>query len=174
MSALPDNVKAVISRLSVQDQVVIRSYIAGMRDELKELKVKSEHADDDDPHAHYHGHEKCTADHGHQDHEHKEDHHSHEHHGEKKCTEDHSHDHKHDDHKCDGGHAHEHKHSSHDHSHDHKKKEEHHDHEHAHKHHEEKEDEDMPAWKKQALDADPNAAPFGGSWNVESSMDATK
>ena len=57
MSALPDNVKAVISRLSVQDQVVIRSYIAGMRDELKEMKVKLEHADDDDPHAHYHGHE---------------------------------------------------------------------------------------------------------------------
>jgi hypothetical protein len=54
---MPDNVKAVISRLSVQDQVVIRSYIAGMRDELKELKVKLEHADDDDPHAHYHGHE---------------------------------------------------------------------------------------------------------------------
>jgi hypothetical protein len=53
---MPDNVKAVISRLSVQDQVVIRSYIAGMRDELKELKVKLEHADDD-PHAHYHGHE---------------------------------------------------------------------------------------------------------------------
>jgi hypothetical protein len=54
--SMPDNVKAVISRLSVQDQVVIRSYIAGMRDELKELKVKLEHADDD-PHAHYHGHE---------------------------------------------------------------------------------------------------------------------
>ena len=55
--SLPDNVKAVISRLSVQDQVVIRSYIAGMRDELKELRVKLEHAGDDDPHAHYHGHE---------------------------------------------------------------------------------------------------------------------
>ena len=57
--SLPDNVKAVISRLSVQDQVVIRSYIAGMRDELKELKVKLEHADDDDDdsHAHFHGHE---------------------------------------------------------------------------------------------------------------------
>ena len=57
--SLPDNVKAVISRLSVQDQVVIRSYIAGMRDELKELKVKLEHAndDDDDSHAHFHGHE---------------------------------------------------------------------------------------------------------------------
>ena len=55
--SLPENVKAVLSRLSVQDQVVIRSYIAGMRDELKELRVKLEHAHDDDPHAHYHGHE---------------------------------------------------------------------------------------------------------------------
>ena len=56
--AIPTNVKAVISRLSVQDQVVIRSYIAGMRDELKEMKVKLEHAnDDDDAHAHFHGHE---------------------------------------------------------------------------------------------------------------------
>ena len=57
MSALPDNVKAVISSLPVKDQVVLRAYIAGMRDEIKELKVKLEHADDDDPHAHYHGHE---------------------------------------------------------------------------------------------------------------------
>jgi len=34
----------------------------------------------------------------------------------------------------------------------------------------------MPAWKKQALASggDANAAPFGGSWNTESSLDATK
>ncbi len=58
MSIIPENVKAVISRLSVPDQVVIRSYIAGMRDELNELKVKLEHAHEpEDPHAHYHGHE---------------------------------------------------------------------------------------------------------------------
>jgi hypothetical protein len=56
--AIPDNVKEVISRLSVQDQIIIRSYIAGMRDELKELRAKLEHGHDgDDPHAHYHGHE---------------------------------------------------------------------------------------------------------------------
>jgi len=171
---MPDNVKAVISRLSVQDQVVIRSYIAGMRDELKELKVKLEHADDD-PHAHYHGHEKCTADHGHKHHSHdhkkEEEHHPHDHHhhGQEKCTEDHSHDHNHK--KCEEHDVV----SSHDHSHNHHKKEEHHHHhEHAHDHHEKEEDVDMPAWKKQALDADPNAAPFGGSWNTESSMDATK
>lgn len=58
MSSIPENVKAVISRLPVSDQVIIRSYIAGMRDELNELKVKLEHAHEpEDPHAHYHGHE---------------------------------------------------------------------------------------------------------------------
>ena len=58
MSSIPENVKAIISRLSVSDQVIIRSYIAGIRDELTELKVKLEHAHEpEDPHAHYHGHE---------------------------------------------------------------------------------------------------------------------
>ena len=35
---------------------------------------------------------------------------------------------------------------------------------------------DMPAWKKQALksEGDAGAAPFGGSWAAESSVDATK
>ena len=32
----------------------------------------------------------------------------------------------------------------------------------------------MPAWKKRALDADPNSAPFGGSWTTEMQVDATK
>ena len=40
--------------------VVIRSYIAGMRDQLKEYKAKAEHGE----HAHYHGDELCTSDHG--------------------------------------------------------------------------------------------------------------
>jgi len=37
-------------------------------------------------------------------------------------------------------------------------------------------DEEVPAWKKNAMDADPNAAPFGmASWNSgEASVDATK
>ena len=34
----------------------------------------------------------------------------------------------------------------------------------------------MPAWKKRALESggasDPMAAPFGGSWNVEASVNA--
>lgn len=61
-SSIPENVKAIISRLTVSDQVIIRSYIAGMRDELNELKVKLEHANEpEDPHAHYHGHEvRCV------------------------------------------------------------------------------------------------------------------
>lgn len=40
--------------------VIIRSYIAGMRDQLKEYKAKVEHGE----HAHYHGTELCTSDHG--------------------------------------------------------------------------------------------------------------
>jgi len=43
--------------------VVLRSYIAGLRDQVIEYKVAAERAADpeDDGHAHYHGHEKCTA-----------------------------------------------------------------------------------------------------------------
>ena len=41
--------------------VVIRSYIAGLRDQLIEYKAAENRPVDDDPHAHYHGHEKCTA-----------------------------------------------------------------------------------------------------------------
>ena len=46
-----------------------------------------------------------------------------------------------------------------------------HDHEHSHK----KEEEDMPAWKKKAMEMgdDPMAAPFGGSWNTESKTSAS-
>ena len=42
--------------------------------------------------------------------------------------------------------------------------------------HEMEEVDEIPAWKKRALESgnDPNAAPFGGSWNTESSLDATK
>ena len=40
-------------------EVVLRSYMAGLRDELKEWKTKAEHPDDDE-HAHYHGHERCV------------------------------------------------------------------------------------------------------------------
>ncbi|EED93782.1 predicted protein [Thalassiosira pseudonana CCMP1335] len=164
---LPDNVKEVLSRLPAKDQVVIRSYIAGLRDQLKprkqeyssiyiltlqlsshldfqEFKAKAEHPDDDD-HAHYHGHERCTSDHGHNHH------HATPKELEESCD------------SCDSGHSHEHEHE--------------HKHEHAHQHHHDhKKDEEVPAWKKRAMEDgnDPSAAPFGGSWNTESSMDATK
>lgn len=37
------------------------------------------------------------------------------------------------------------------------------------------EDDNIPSWKRKAMDMsdDPNACPFGGSWNTESSLDAT-
>jgi len=39
-------------------------------------------------------------------------------------------------------------------------------------------DAPVPEWKKKALamgdKLDPNAAPFGGSWNMESSLSATE
>ena len=69
------------------------------------------------------------------------------------------HGHDHHEGKCD--------HSSHDHG---AKEESGHDHGHGHEHKE----EEVPAWKKRALDADPNAAPFGGSWGDEMQVDATK
>ena len=31
---------------------------------------------------------------------------------------------------------------------------------------------EIPEWKKKVMYADPNTAPFGGNWNIESSMDA--
>ena len=80
-------------------------------------------------------------------------------HGHEKCTSDHSHSaHGHHDDSCeddkgDSGHNHEHG--------------------HGHSHNHEEEEKDTPAWKKEAMDADPNAAPFGGSWGAEASVDAT-
>ena len=32
---------------------------------------------------------------------------------------------------------------------------------------------DIPTWKKEAMNADPNACPFGGTWETEASLDAT-
>ena len=74
------------------------------------------------------------------------------------------HEHKHHEHKH-------HEHKEHDHSPDHEHK--HHEHKHEHEH---AKKEDIPAWKKRAMesgDNDPMAAPFGGTWNTESSLSAT-
>jgi hypothetical protein len=32
----------------------------------------------------------------------------------------------------------------------------------------------MPAWKKAAINCDPMAAPFGGDWNTEASLNAAE
>lgn len=153
---IPDAVKDVLGQLTAAQQVTLRSYIATLRSDMKSLEEQILALQDhEDPHAHYHGHEKCTADHGHAEHEHH-DHpmpavaddekspaakhdccdsheHSHDHHEHKHEHEEHSHDHhehKHEEH-------HEHKHKEHhehkhdDHSHEHKH-EEHHDHKHHH------------------------------------------
>ena len=201
---IPDKVKECLAELTAAQQVTLRGYIGTLRAEIKELEDQFRTVNDPDPHAHYHGHEQCTADHSHEDHhEKKAEDHSHEHHhGHEKCTENHDHDHHHEKKAEDHSHEHHHGHEkcteNHDHDHHHEKKAEdhshkHHSHKHAedkehnhehkehnheHKHehsHADKEKEDMPAWKKRAMESgnDPMAAPFGGNWNAESSLSAT-
>lgn len=195
---IPDNVKEILGQLTGPQQVALRTYIASLRNEIKELEQDALTKNDPDPHAHYHGHERCTHDHGHDAAEHKGDSHEHKHEHKHAKVETHDHDHKHDhehgDHCEHESHAHKHHdHKTHDHGHDHKKehskghhhhdhshedKKEHkaHDHGHDHAHEEdvkmENADEDIPAWKKEAMSADPSAAPFGGSWNTESNVSA--
>ena len=215
VNPLPDKVKACLSELTAAQQVTLRGYIGTLRAEIKDLEEQLRTLNDPDPHAHYHGHEVCHADHSHKDadhgdehgHDHKKDDHDHSHgHDHKKDDHDHSHGHEHkkEDKKHDDDHSHSHGHSSaHDHSdsHDHHKhneggkcedsshehkhhehedkhehKHDHHDHEHQHGHSQENEEGgDIPAWKKRALesgDSDPMAAPFGGNWSMESSLNA--
>lgn len=180
---IPDNVKELLSQLPSSQQVVLRSYIATLRSEIVSFEEEKLNADNADPHAHYHGDVKCTADHGHVDTEHIEHHHEHVHtehaHATKNIHDHHEHEHKHTDHCCEHGHDHKEKHDeheNHEHSdeHDHK---EHHHHEHGHGHAEKTDHEhhdDIPAWKKAALSADPTAAPFGGNWQTESNISATE
>uniref|UniRef100_A0A7S4W9J5 STI1 domain-containing protein n=4 Tax=Ditylum brightwellii TaxID=49249 RepID=A0A7S4W9J5_9STRA len=167
----PKNVSEAIKKLPASEQVVVQTYIAKLKSAIEDLEHELlRHEDDGDEHAHYHGHEKCTHDHGHSHDHGKEEKeaspsgHAHDH-GHETCKEDHNHEH---------GHGHEDKHG-HDHEHEHEHKHEHeHEHEHAHDHKKDEKD-DIPEWKKKAMamDNDPMAAPFGGSWNMESSMDAT-
>jgi hypothetical protein len=166
---IPDNVKEALKELTSAQQVTLRGYIGTLRAEMKELEEQLLTKSDPDPHAHYHGHEKCTSDHGHGDTEHKEHAHSHDH-KETACT----------DGSCDShdhSHSHEHKHKEHDHDHEHKHDHDHHEHKHHDHDHKEEKDE-MPAWKKKALEqgvgSDPSAAPFGGNWTMESMVDAEK
>jgi ABC-type Zn2+ transport system substrate-binding protein/surface adhesin len=78
---IPEKVKTTLSELTGAQQVVLRGYIATLREEIKGLEEKIRAADEPDPHAHYHGHEKCTADHGHDgDHHQHDETDPHEHH----------------------------------------------------------------------------------------------
>ena len=158
---IPDEIKEILAGLSTAQQVTMKGYIASLRSEIKDLESEVLTKSDPDPNAHYHGHEKCTTDHGHKDH----DHHSHDHHKE------HKHDH--------NDHPKEHKHDHKEHKHDHHEKHDHqdnkhkhhdcegHDHKHGHDH-----EEEIPAWKKKALesDSDTASAPFGGNWNTETEL----
>ena len=71
---IPDDVKETLGQLSGPQQVVLRKYIATLRAEIKQLNEEILGLKDEDDHAHYHGHEKCTADHGHDSHDHSSDH----------------------------------------------------------------------------------------------------
>ena len=188
VNPIPEKVKECLSELTAAQQVTIRGYIGTLRAEMKELEEQLRAVQDPDPHAHFHGHEKCTADHGHKDQDHQEGHHE-KHHDDGHKHEHHEHKHGHHDDK-DKHHDHEHGHDEHHHE-DHNHKEEHepehehdhHEHDHEHEHHEHKHDhakeaEEIPAWKRRALESgtavDPMAAPFGGDWKSESMANATE
>lgn len=163
----------MLSELTPPQQVTLRGYIASLRTEIKDLETELLTKSDPDPLAHYHGHEKCTNDHGHKGHEH-----DHGHGDGKACTLDHDHaghDSHGKEHKHEGHHEHSHDHHAHQnkgHKHDHHgnhDKEQHHSHEHH------ATEEDMPAWKKKAIESgasDPTVAPFGGNWNSETEISA--
>lgn len=72
---IPENVKEILTALTAPQQVIMRSYIATLRAENKDLneQLLTLTTPNEDAHAHYHGHEKCTADHGHEQHGHEEE-----------------------------------------------------------------------------------------------------
>jgi hypothetical protein len=178
VNPIPDNIKEILSQLNGPQQVALRTYIASLRAEIKDLEGELKTKDDPNPNAHYHGEHRCTADHSHSGAEHHshgekhKDHHAHKHehhHGHEECNEDHSHEHSH---ASKHEHSHEH-HKEHDHEHHEHKEHKHHEH-HGHDHHHNKKKEEVPAWKKAAQESgnDATAAPFGGSWNEESNVSA--
>ena len=57
---VPENVKEVLGQLSGPQQVAIRTYIASLRSEIKDLEEQLLTKNDPDPHAHFHGHEKVS------------------------------------------------------------------------------------------------------------------
>ena len=130
---IPSAVKEALSSLAMDKSVAVRSYIAGLRDIIKDLEVMVA-TGDSSGHAHMHGHEVCYGDHGHEGHDHGHD-------AKKDEGHDHGHSHGHGE-QCDGNHGHgghdhcdgEHGHGGHDHGHHEEKS----GHDHGHDHHEEK------------------------------------
>lgn len=55
---IPNEVKELLVSLTGPQQVLLRSYIASLRSEIKDLESDLLATRDEDPHAHYHGHEK--------------------------------------------------------------------------------------------------------------------
>ena len=91
---IPDKIKECLSELSAAQQVALRGYIGTLRAEINSLEEQLRTAEDPDPHAHYHGHDKCTADHGHVDGEHGEGD-EHKHADKHDCGHEHGHGHGH-------------------------------------------------------------------------------
>lgn len=60
VNPIPDQVKEVLGQLTGPQQVALRSYIASLRSEIKDLEAELLAKNDPDPHAHYHGHEKVS------------------------------------------------------------------------------------------------------------------
>lgn len=60
MKPTPDNVKEILNQLPGPQQVVLRTYIASLRSQIKDLEAEVLAKSDPDPHAHYHGHEKVS------------------------------------------------------------------------------------------------------------------
>ena len=56
----------------------MQTYIAQLKSNIEDLEAEVLQLKDSDPHAHYHGHEKCTTDHSH-DHSHEDNKSSHNH-----------------------------------------------------------------------------------------------
>jgi hypothetical protein len=55
---IPDAIKEILGALTPAQQVTMRSYIASLRSEIKDLEADLLAKNDEDPHAHYHGHDK--------------------------------------------------------------------------------------------------------------------
>ena len=61
MKPIPDNIKEILGQLAGPQQVALRTYIASLRSEIKDLEAEVLAKTDPDPHAHYHGHEKVRV-----------------------------------------------------------------------------------------------------------------